>query len=527
MKFNKIQILNLLCISCGILLRIYWMVFHFTHYDDIGFINCLLYLKKQQQPFIKYFDWGWTYAPLQVPFTSLLIKPSFSYQTNIVLGRLPSCFFGVLSIILVFFLVGKLFDNATHKKLLQLLATFLISFSWENIIYSAQAEPYTIGVTVSIILIMYFLNIIKNKNFSTFNLILISTLAFYSQYQIVIILVPMYISLFLFCDKHGKKKLVLASVISSCLCFPLLQSFWSRGLLARGINWNQGNTGEFLFPVGQKIFHIETLKWFLKNSYIYIQNFFVSNQENLLTKGLTVFWGTVFILGFYFIHKDKERRALAIFIDLVGMFFTLFIVTNKLTYSPSRHTLIFYPIILVPFLYGYNIIFQKLTFKSQPYAGVSIWLILHMAVWIMSGYYEFPARYNFALNGKINDYLDMYQPESIVVYTGFDLQLMDLPEYKVSPDQNPLGISTWVRHENAKPNIMLLSFGNTPIAKDNLMHIQEHLYNVPPNRYLTVEQVKEGIIDEYILQTDTEVEYAKGRFSNTPNGLHIYILQNN
>lgn len=191
----KVAVFSIIVI--GIMLRLYWMEHHFTHFDDIGLISCLVSLKEQGEPLIGYQRWGWTYAPFQVFITGLFVNPSFSYKTNLILGRLPSCIAGILSILAMYQLAGQAFKNKKNVKILQLIAILLISVSWENIIYSAQAEPYQIGVLCIILMTLYVIKISREKDFSVWTIIGLSLLALYSQYHIAIFLAAMYTGIFL------------------------------------------------------------------------------------------------------------------------------------------------------------------------------------------------------------------------------------------------------------------------------------------------------------------------------------------
>lgn len=91
-------------------------------------------------------------------FYALLVNRKQSYILNVFLGRLPSLVCGIFSIPAAFFFMRK---NMNGKVIV--FPIILITLFWENIIYTAKAEPYVIVVLCGF-LILFFLQANEYRN---------------------------------------------------------------------------------------------------------------------------------------------------------------------------------------------------------------------------------------------------------------------------------------------------------------------------------------------------------------------------
>ncbi len=146
----------------GISVRAYMWINHFADCDDLGVAISILHgqskaewsLGNCKEGFLSFRNFGWTYAPLQVAATSLLLCPAPSHKATIALGRLPSFFSGCFALVLIWIILEYLFKKNKQRgqvKLAVLVGLLLMATSYENIIYSALMEPYAVGVLGSII----------------------------------------------------------------------------------------------------------------------------------------------------------------------------------------------------------------------------------------------------------------------------------------------------------------------------------------------------------------------------------------
>lgn len=188
------KILLVLIFAAGTILRILMSWKHFTHYDDVGLIASLCRIGEKFTERLNYRDIGWTYAPFQIGIISLLIDEKWGYTGNIILGRLPSLVFSIINTGLLSYLLLKRCKN----KFAAFFAIVLMTFSWENIIYAAQAEPYSIGVTAMLICIILYFRIIEEKKLNVIMAAVICVWSCYAGYQMLMYVFVLYLSVFIF-----------------------------------------------------------------------------------------------------------------------------------------------------------------------------------------------------------------------------------------------------------------------------------------------------------------------------------------
>lgn len=225
----------------GVVIRIFMAYWHFTHVDDIA---CLIsFLGQHGTNEIsqgKRFSTFFTYAPLQGIFISLLVNHSFPYKVNVFLSRLPSCFFGIFSIVIALKVVQ--FIAKKNIKYITILTVALLCFSWENIIYSAQAEPYTIIVFFGLLIILSAFQNFYESWKKTFIYLILFTLGCYGHYQFFILLFCYYIALFIYNlkKKDNRLRIVIIAFANLLCALPLILFFINNGRMTNGINWNRG-----------------------------------------------------------------------------------------------------------------------------------------------------------------------------------------------------------------------------------------------------------------------------------------------
>lgn len=292
-KYNVCErILLVFVFIAGVFLRVLLTYKHFTHYDDIGLITSLLQFGDRFIERLKYRELGWTYAPFQVAMISLLINKKWGYTGNIILGRLPSLFFSIVNLLLFLYLLDKKCKN----KFALFFSIYLILFSWENIIYAAQAEPYSICVTAMLLCLILYLRIIEDKDINIVLTGFICAWSCYASYQMFVYIFAFYVSIFFFFLFKKNISKVRGTIFSGCLtfilCVPLIINFFRYHLLSRSVNWNQGDNGQFLFCVDNaenKLLYF--LSFFIRNTVIFLEVFlYIMNRACWLTFYLFLFF---------------------------------------------------------------------------------------------------------------------------------------------------------------------------------------------------------------------------------------------
>lgn len=298
-------------------------------------------------------------------------------------------------------------------------------------------------------------------------------------------------------------------------------------MFGKSINWNAGIHAQFLFPYSQfsEVVSIEAVVWVIKNIFIYIQNFFVSNQNNVVV----IFLSTIFMfccsLGLVKIHK-RENLAIVLYVDISGIIFFLLILMRKFCLAPSRHLLLFYPVLLLLFCYGCNALFELCT--HVKIAKAVAWIVACMMLfgYIQSSLLEFSLRQNFVLSGEIEEFIQEHRPDMIVAYYGLDFYLISFPDYVVAGTKNPLGMNSY-KHKNTEDagTIMLIGIGRK-LDEESLTGIRDYLNYISEGEFLTETRIKSEPSAIYEVDTGAEVEYARNSFFNFPNGLYMYFYGN-
>lgn len=235
----------------GIGIRIFMAAVHFTHVDDTGAMNDIMSKKMMGLNEIEIAKNFWTYAPMQILFSAILVNNKLGYKMNIFLGRLPSLICGIAAMFMAVKFAKKFFETEKHRDALVVILTLICSLSWENIIYSAQAEPYEIVVLGGMILIYCMACKFYENWKSTVLAAIIFTVCCYSHYQFFILLFAMYVAVFI-CNMKNRKNIIricAAGAGNFFLTIPLLILMKNTGMFDKTINWNIGIGGRFLFSL--------------------------------------------------------------------------------------------------------------------------------------------------------------------------------------------------------------------------------------------------------------------------------------
>ena len=454
----------------GVLCRIQNAYFHFTHYDDIGV--AVSYFYYGNLGFIE--KAGWTYAPLQLIFTTLLLSPEYSYNMNIFLGRFPSLICGVGSIYATYHLSRKVTQGNRNSEWISLFSMALMAFSWQNIIYSAQMEPYEIGVLfVTVIMLIFYWQFDESKKRNFLILSIVLGILCYGQYQLFIFVFSFYITCFIeklmSKDYKAFTKYLVSSIGSFLITIPILAGMVSRGLLDRSTNWNVGPNNCFLFSLPSKdiIINIEyIIRFFGNNLYSLYKNFFVSNRSDVLSHVLIIFFIVLSILGFISLHRNRKYFKLRIFMDVNLILILGMIVLGKLTLSPSRHMMI-----VIPFLISYISmgLFCVLNFCKEKYTWIVPISILVVMICFFKGYFDEFNKRKMVLNEEtIEIIVKEYNVDYICSYGyWFNLNLMKFTDYRnISEGQLP-EISCFIK-ERQENTTRIIFIGGGPIDENSI-----------------------------------------------------------
>lgn len=543
MKNDKESKTIYLLIIAGISFRVIMMVIHFTHWDDIGVANYIIQLLQvldgNEIDIAKGFADMWTYGPLQILITQKLVNENMSYMLNIIMGRLPSLIFNILFVVAIYKILYKIQSDEKSGKI---LAICVISLSWENIIYSSQMEPYSIGIFFSAITVYFVMQKYYDNWKNTLLALFLFTLGCYAQYQMFILVFATYVATFL-CNLKNRKKLtriIFAGVINFGATLPLLLYLLYTGKIFQGINsWNIGADGMFRYQsiAGEHV--VDQIKYtvtfFLRNMFLCFKYIFLSDSFEYIANILTVVLLIFACLGMYYIHKNKEYIIFALFHDVLSMTMFILILRGSMTLGPSRHILIMEPIWIILIYFGiiqlYNMKKIKCFYKRFVYA-IAIFTAL---LFVFSVPKEIATRRNFISEKYMQDLVNKYEPQFVFAESNLDdLYLFNIEGF--SNNSMSLG-SGWLQNSNVhiapqrNDSIVLMSKNYTI---DDIQIPENYMRQQLEERieYFKLDK-KWADFDNYEIvykkeiQTDAEVEYARKYYWNYSNGLYLYVLRYN
>lgn len=534
---NNIPLSGVIC--SGIICRMYFSVFHFTHIDDIGVANTLILDKLQNCntiEIINNFIEFWTYAPFQIVFTSKLVNENWNYIWNIFLGRLPSLIFGISAMLFLIYMIKKNCCKEASGNHVLLLLSAIIAFSWENIIYSAQMEPYEAGVFFSIVIIFFLLEKkYENWNESVVMTILL-TIGCYSQYQIFMLVFSAYIVLFFSNIKNRRNlfRIIFIGFSNFILTLPLIFFLISSHKLEHSINaWNIGKGGIFQFDL-QSVNIINNIlyviKFLVRNTFLCFKYMFVSDSFEVISNAITLFLIVLFIYGIIILHCRKELRVFAFYNDTVHLFFGIMVFKQSLAFGPSRHILFLIPIWLVVIGFGGC----NMIHVFQSYHLENILKILTAGIvicFIFSLPDEISSRKNYMSEEYIQSIIDKYNPDIIYGHTfSCDLYLMNFENY--SNFSEPVGRCWLQKNAIDKPDM-----GSCIVLVSRTVPYEQFLSNENYSNqfeerieYFNLD-IKRANLNNYKLiykkeiPSEAEVDYAGKYYQNYSNGLYLYVLE--
>lgn len=535
-KKDNIKYIIISLMSFGILVRLIVMCTHFTHVDDNGAMNYLMYFKMIGKTPLRA-AWNFcTYAPLQILFSAFMLNYNNSHMVNLILGRLPSCLAGIAVIVVFWRLIKN--DICSHDidERILLLPLSVCVFSWENIIYSSQAEPYEIVVLVGLIaygLIQF--DFFKEWK-SCLIIIVILTACCYSHYQSFIIVFSLYVTLFVLNIRKKDRviKLFVVGASNFVLTLPLLFMMKDSGMFEKSINWNPGIDGSFWFHLDQgstieRIVYI--IKFFIRNYYLIIRYFMTVEDFSILGVVISVLFIILIAIGFIYIHK--VNISMAIFLDAFLIINLVMIIMGKLTMGPSRHSLYMFPFLLILLTYGVAWMNNNIkTFRVAVYC--TLLSVLLAGMFIVTFPSEFAQRRNYISEKMLNEICEKYNPD-FIYSCGYvtDLFGMDISGYSehINEASGHAYASSWFdmdNQNNRSGTFMIISRNTTDdeFTRESFGYKDVFLQNVLERGYRDVADMYPNYSVVYKKEIDSgeEVEYASKYYKNWGNGLYIYIF---
>ncbi len=307
----------------------------------------------------------WTYAPAQFLVTASLLHPGESYRRVLFWGRIPSLIASLLGVISLFLFVFRFRGSQSFPA--AILASVLMACSLENFVFSMQMSNYALGPT-SLVLLLWLLwynseNPALFARYAWLNGIILAML-FLFHYQLLPFILAFVVMLYFASAARGKDVFSLRAALSSGYAvFPFLLVFvvvyFIRFRDITAMNWNIGPSGEFAFrlpsyaPALSKLIYV--MSFFVKNSFLAVwsvTSFIPEDSRASLPVGVLL--SGFVLLGLVRLLRSAAQRDRQIgwFVVLSLMFWMVMVLTNKLTLSPTRHSLILLPILILLMVEG-------------------------------------------------------------------------------------------------------------------------------------------------------------------------------
>lgn len=360
------RILMVLICAAGIWARFYQMEWHFSHADDAGVARAIFETKNAGRFDVFNVPKNWSYAPLQFLLTFFLIHPGQSYRGVLFWGRLPSAAASVLGLFAIL-----LFYRLRNKKWVStdaLLGAVLYACSWESIIHAKQMHNYSLGLACMAGLLCLYVYLIPEGRIRLRSMMAAAAcfgLAANAHYQVLLFLPIFFLILFILHAKRqgivpALKIFIPAGILFMLLTVPTVYYFLLKLRRDTGLtNWNMGLHNEFVFSPPSGAGPVPVL---LYAASFLLHNFFVCfdatlaflPEDNALFQPFLYFFSFAFLTGLVSFLTDSgavKRWTGYLFAATIAVWFT-FVAAGKLRLSPTRHVLLFLPMMIACIVEG-------------------------------------------------------------------------------------------------------------------------------------------------------------------------------
>jgi len=507
----------------------------------------------------------WSYAPLQFVFTPLLISSDQTYRELLFWGRFPSFFFGIAAfgISVLFWRMYRPENYFAHS----LLSVTLLAFSWENIIYAQQMESYSIGVFAALCLVVllgWMFDTGRTSLAHFFALGFALAVICHAQYQLLLYIPGFYLALLTYHYKQDSASIRLPGTERSPIEKPLrktsrpvrrtLMNIFISGIIfiifivpllvlvtkltSKSLNWNVGPQGEFLLSIPPGSSSVEKI-WYTFS--FFLSNFPIVTFSNLsfLPEGPISFLILAPLLTILLIAgaaslvsaENPKIKHLGLYFLASGFVYSYFILRGKLAFSPTRHSLIFMPYMVILLSEGLG----WLSGKAAGFLGIkrnslhtasAVALSLVITVMFLSCFPQMSkSRADKFDEKEINHLLSTYNVKSIVQYDWtWNLRLMDsvskryplffdFHKTKVS-STDPLRFDDTIAFVSHRSRLEEIRFRETMNSIDMTLMPGGLPLNYSDYRVVYAQEAS----------SDVEIDFSS-RTKNGTNGFFFYVLK--
>ena len=338
--------------------------------------------------------------------------PFYMYLNTLTVGafgltpfaaRLPSAFFGFLSVPLVYFLTKLIFEKTTKKELIALLSMFLFAIVPWHLQFSRVGLEANIGLFTSLAFTTLFLYGLKKYIYLTLAAFFFGA-GLYSYHALRIFL-PIFLIILVYLLRREivqiPKKFTLTLIILSIAATLSLSIFLPQKAIFSRLDSSSAISDENQKKELPNL-ATESVNNFVINKYInvgsrYIENYFSHFSPNFLfIKGddnlrhhiensgiLPLFYLPILLIGLYFVSKtiDKRKSLLIIWLIIAPL--------PAVPVFPAPHairsSLMMIPMIMIS-AFGLHAIFSRKLWAAIATLAIGSWLAISFAVYLHNYY---------------------------------------------------------------------------------------------------------------------------------------------
>ncbi len=426
--------------------------------------------------------WTWTYAPFQFLLTSSLISHDQSYKEILFWGRFPSFLFGSFGLILIVLVHRAL--NKEDYFFTAFPSLLLLSLTWGNIFYAKHMSSYSIGVFSAIALLFTLMKVIGKDNPTTkFSIMLGIVLAIIShmQYQVLFFMPAFYLSWLMTSSRitnirlSSLKPLLITAFTHALLIVPMAALFLLHRT-DRGVAWSDLVPFPILFDPSQQVTLPDKLVYFahfFSSGFYKITEFVFALSPAGYSFVVNIALVIAMAAGLHrlFISPSKTEKAIGQFFLLSIFSIIGLVVLQKLTFGPTRHSLIFLPYMVICVSFGLKTFVELLSrrINIRKVEVVSISAIAAVVIIVFFTHFEpgLKERKNLFVESEFNDLIKNYKPAFVIDQSAGNLRLME--PLKNWPKQYSPGIREFTLFKNPAPQntsvYMLVGFGPPDLTK--------------------------------------------------------------
>ena len=224
---------------------------------------------------------------------------------------------------------------------------------------------------------------------------------------------------------------------------------------------------------------------------------------NVLTIGII----GLTIIGLVQTIRKKELMNIFLICSLTMNFGLIFL--GKLTYSPSRHTIIFIPIVIYYVVNGIGLL-RNLGRKKFYLGSVAL---CYACIALVFGI-KFPEEWRLRENKISEKVVEEWIRKDNPVFVGFYKDTFDLDMMNISGYEKNIG-GIWRKNEVMDTGDILILYSRATAVEDEYLGFLDN--------FLEGKQLE--LVNAVEMPSDVEVEYAHNSFANYGNGFYKYTYQ--